>query len=83
MTVGDPGNPNDPVDYDSNPATNFGAVSYTYAIATYEVTLNQYTTFLNAVAATDTFTLYNTNMGTDLNIAGISRTGSSGSYVMG
>jgi sulfatase modifying factor 1 len=35
---------------------------------------------LNAVAATDTYSLYNTSMGTNLNIAGISRSGSSGSY---
>ena len=59
---------------------HFGAVTYTYAIGKYEVTLNQYTEFLNAVAATDTYGLYNTNMGTDLNIKGITRSGSSGSY---
>ncbi len=40
----------------------------------------QYTAFLNTVAATDTYSLYNTNMGTDGTIAGISRSGSSGSY---
>jgi len=75
VTVGDPGNPND--------STGYGGVATTYAIGTYEVTLNQYATFLNAVAATDTFNLYNTNMASDLNSAGISRTGSSGSYVYG
>ena len=75
VTVGDPGNPND--------STGYGAVATTYAIGTYEVTLNQYAAFLNAKAVTDTFLLYNTNMGTNLNIAGISRTGSSGSYVYG
>ena len=79
VTVGDPGNPNDQ-DYGSGA---FGAVATTYAIGTYEVTLNQYTTFLNAKAATDTFSLYNTSMATNLNIAGISRTGISGSYVYG
>lgn len=72
VTVGDIGNPND--------STGFGGVSYSYAIGKYEVTLTQYTEFLNAVAATDTYSLYNTSMGTDLNIAGISQTGSSGSY---
>lgn len=70
--VGDIGNPND--------STGFGGVSYDYFIGKYEVTLNQYTEFLNAVAATDTYGLYHANMGTDLNIAGISRSGSSGSY---
>jgi hypothetical protein len=32
------------------------------------------------VAATDTYSLYNANMATDLNVAGIAQTGSSGSY---
>jgi len=73
VTVGYPGNAND--------TTGYGGVSYTYDIGTYDVTLNQYTTFLNAVASTDPYGLYNTNLGTDLNVAGISRTGSSGSYV--
>ena len=58
----------------------FGAVAYDYRIGTTEVTLGQYTVFLNAVAATDTYSLYNTSMATNLNIAGISRSGSSGSY---
>jgi formylglycine-generating enzyme required for sulfatase activity len=55
-------------------------VAYSYQIGKYDVTIGQYTTFLNAVAATDTYSLYNSNMGTDGNIVGISRTGSSGSY---
>jgi sulfatase modifying factor 1 len=71
--VGDVGNPNDPT-------TGFGAVGYGYNISTYEVTLNQYCAFLNAVAATDTYGLYNTQMGLDANIMGISRGGSPGSY---
>jgi formylglycine-generating enzyme required for sulfatase activity len=58
----------------------FGAVGYDYLIGTTEVTVGQYTDFLNAVAATDTYALYNTLMATDLNIAGISRSGPSGSY---
>jgi len=76
VTVGNPGNPNDQ-DYGQGA---FGAVATTYAIGTYEVTLNQYAAFLNAKAATDTFALYNTSMATDLNIAGISRLGSPGTY---
>jgi formylglycine-generating enzyme required for sulfatase activity len=39
-----------------------GAVDYTYNIGKYEVTAGQYTEFLNKVAATDTYGLYNTNM---------------------
>jgi sulfatase modifying factor 1 len=72
VTVGNPGNAND--------GTGFGGVSYTYDIGTYEVSLVQYAAFLNAVAATDTYSLYNTNLGTNLNVAGISQSGSSGSY---
>ena len=72
VTVGDPGNPND--------STGQGAVATTYAIGKYEVTLNQYRDFLTAVAVTDTYNLYNPSMGTDLNMKGITRTGSPGSY---
>ena len=73
VTVGDPGNPDD--------STNRGGVAYTYQIAKYEVTVGQYTEFLNTKAKTDTYDLYNANMGSDLNIAGISRSGAPGSYV--
>jgi formylglycine-generating enzyme required for sulfatase activity len=54
-------------------------VAYSYDIGKYEVTNTQYMAFLNAVAATDTFSLYNTNMGSS-QIGGITRSGSSGSY---
>jgi len=72
VTVGNPGNSND--------TTGYGAVAESYRIGKYDVTIQQYTDFLNAVAATDTYSLYNTSMATNLNIAGISRSGSSGSY---
>ena len=39
-----------------------GSVSYEYNIGKYEVTAGQYTEFLNAVAKTDTYGLYNTSM---------------------
>jgi formylglycine-generating enzyme required for sulfatase activity len=39
-----------------------GAVDYTYNIGKYEVTAEQYTGFLNAVAGVDTYGLYNTFM---------------------
>lgn len=77
VVVGDPGNPNDQ-NYGNGV---FGAVANTFAIASHEVTLDQYTAFLNAVAATDPYSLYNTNMATVPNTAGISRTGMSGSFV--
>lgn len=75
VTIGNPGNPNDPAT-----GSLYGGVNHIFNIGTYEVTLMQYTSFLNAVAATDTYGLYNLNMATDLNIAGITRSGSSGSY---
>jgi sulfatase modifying factor 1 len=72
VTVGDPNNTADD--------TGYGAVADEYRIGKYEVTIQQYTDFLNAVAATDPYSLYNTSMASNLNIAGISRAGSSGSY---
>ena len=74
VTVGNAGNAND------TGAGLIGAVAYDYQIGKYDVTIGQYTAFLNAVAATDTNSLYNSSMGTDGNIAGISQTGGSGSY---
>jgi formylglycine-generating enzyme len=62
-------------------SSGYGAVGYSYAISTYEVTNTQYSAFLNAVATTtDTFSLYNTSMGSS-QFGGINRTGGSGSYV--
>lgn len=58
---------------------SYGAVAYEYQIGKYEVTNTQYAAFLNAVAATDTYSLYNTNMGSNGD-GGITRSGSSGSY---
>ncbi len=72
VTIGNSGNAED--------STGFGAVNYQYKIGKYDVTIAQYTAFLNAVAATDTYGLYNTGMGTDLNIAGITQSGQMGSY---
>ena len=60
--------------------TGYGGVGYEYSIGRYEVTIGQFAAFLNAVAATDTYGLYNENMGLELNVAGIAQSGSSGSY---
>ena len=57
----------------------FGAVDYNYRISKHEVTNAQYATFLNAVAATNTFALYSTLMGSNPR-GGITRSGSSGSF---
>ena len=72
VTVGNQGNAND--------TTGYGAVNYDYQIGKYHVTIGQYTEFLNAVAKTDTYKLYNTFMASNLNVAGISRAGDAGSY---
>ena len=77
VTVGNPGNAND------TGGTGNGAVDYSYQIGKFDVTIAQYTDFLNAVAKTDTYSLYNPSMATDLNVAGILQTGSSGAYVYG
>lgn len=75
------GNPrNDP---DTRYATpGYGSVACAYNISKYEVTTGQYTAFLNAVAKTDTYGLYNPSMDTAVSSYGcnIKRTGSSGSY---
>jgi sulfatase modifying factor 1 len=71
VTVGNPGNSND--------TGGVGAVADAYRIAKYEFTNQQYTDFLNSVAVTDTYSLYNANMGSNAR-GGITRSGSSGSY---
>ncbi|MCP4241945.1 MAG: formylglycine-generating enzyme family protein [bacterium] len=76
VTVGGAGN-----DCDTQSQGCFGAVDHAYQIGKYEVTNAQYTEFLNAVAVTDTNTLYNTSMGSGY--GGITRSGSSGSYTYG
>jgi sulfatase modifying factor 1 len=60
--------------------TGFGSVAYSYNIGQTDVTATQYTAFLNAVAKTDTYGLYNSNMASSFAAAGISQSGSSGSY---
>ena len=59
----------------------FGAVDYEYRIGKFEVTIGQYAAFLNSVAKSDPYGLYSTNMASDLEVAGITRSGSSGSFV--
>ena len=60
--------------------TGYGAVGYAYNIGAYEVTAGQYVEFLNAVAATDTYGLYNASMNSDSEGCQITQNGSSGSY---
>jgi formylglycine-generating enzyme required for sulfatase activity len=80
VTVGNPGNVGD----DMGQGLVFGAVGYVYSIARYEVTAAQYTAFLNAVAASDDYGLYNPKMDPDAfptwNGCNIKRHGAPGSY---
>lgn len=60
--------------------TGFGAVSYEYWISKYEVTAGQYCEFLNAVARTDAYGLYDANMATDASGCKIQRGGTADDY---
>jgi len=75
VTVGDPGNLPD-LRYST---TGFGSVAYAFRIGKWEVTNSQYAEFLNSVAASDTFFLYDANMASSPH-GGIIRSGSSGSF---
>ena len=74
VPVGNPGNAND------THGDGYGGVAYTYNIGKFEVTAGQYTEFLNAVADTDTYGLYNSSMWSSSYGCKIEQTGSSGSY---
>ncbi len=69
VTVGDPGNAGEnsggiePGGH--GPDRICGAVDYVYRIGTFEVTAAQYTEFLNAVAETDTYDLYDSRMNSE------------------
>jgi sulfatase modifying factor 1 len=73
VTVGDAGNAAD--------TTGYGAVADVFAIGKYEVTIGQYIAFLNSVAASDPYGLWNVNMSLDANQNGIQRVGIAGSYI--
>ena len=75
VTVGNPGNPGE-----SQFDGTFGGVDYVYRIGKYEITAGEYTAFLNAVAATDTYSLYNVQMWTHAEGSKIDRAGSPGSF---
>ena len=84
VPVGDPGNLADPAT-----GSLFGSVGYAYQMGKYDVTVGQYCQFLNAVAKTDTYGLYNAGMGPNYNggegpgempTISITQRGSSGDY---
>ena len=74
VLVGNPGNSND------HAGVAHGGVDYVYDMGKYEVTAGQYTEFLNAVAAADTYGLYNTNMESSSFGCKIEHAGSSPNY---
>ena len=87
VQVGNPGNAGE---LSGNGAGGYGpdricgAVDYVYNIGKFEVTAGQYTEFLNAVAATDTYGLYQEQMDLGLHPddmgCNIERSGSPGGY---
>jgi len=83
VTIGDPGNAAQSAanrTHSEFGGDGWGSVSYTYRMSRNETTIAQYAEFLNAKATTDPYGLYNTNMASNGNIAGIQRSGTSGSY---
>jgi formylglycine-generating enzyme len=83
VTVGDPGNKGEQSRLLSHgDPSYYGAVAYTYQIGKYDVTMAQYCAFLNAVAKTDTYGVFNPNMATSYYAPklAITRSGSPGSY---
>ncbi len=63
----------------ADPLTGYGAVSYSYSIGEYDVTMGQYTAFLNSVATTsDPYGLWTASMSSATPTYGITRTSTSG-----
>ncbi len=79
-TIGNPGNADDAPYWDN---LHYGGVDYVYQISTFEVTVAQYTEFLNATAASDPYGLYNPYMMGAMEGSIIERSGSDGSYTYG
>ena len=83
VVIGNPGNPGElsgegagGLGYDRV----CGAVDYVYRMSQFQVTAGDYTAFLNAVAATDTYELYHPSMWTNEYGCMIEQAGVSGAY---
>ncbi|MGA2232613.1 MAG: SUMF1/EgtB/PvdO family nonheme iron enzyme [Tepidisphaeraceae bacterium] len=74
VQVGNPGNAPD--------ANGLGSVPYSYQMGQYDITVSQYCDFLNAVAKTDQYGLYNGSMapGNTFGSCGIIQSGTPGNY---
>jgi formylglycine-generating enzyme required for sulfatase activity len=79
VTVGNPGNAPDTA-LMTDGTTGYGSVPYVYQMGKYDVTVGQYCQFLNAVAKTDPYGLYNSNMATDYATIKLIQSGSPSSY---
>lgn len=79
VPIGNPGNTTDVRYIDIRHPNGVGGVTNPFRIGTTEVTNAQYVEFLNAVAGTDTFGLYNDDLG-DFTFGGIIRAGTPGNY---
>lgn len=81
VPVGNPGNVAN-TEIGADGTSGYGSVGYGYRMGKFEVTAGQYTDFLEKVAATDTYGLYNSLMWSAPSASGaqIQRLGSSGSY---
>jgi formylglycine-generating enzyme required for sulfatase activity len=82
ITISDRGNADDP-DASFDGTSGYGGVDYVYDIGRYEVTNAQYAEFLNAVAASDPYQLYDPFMNRDQGIgqgSGIIQSGLPGSF---
>ena len=83
VTVGNPGNIGQPSGEGGGglgPYRICGAVNYVYNIGKFEVTAGQYKDFLNAVAKTDTYGLYNAEMWSSIYPCKIQQSGTAGNY---
>ncbi len=82
VPVGNPGNAGELSGDDlyMGPKRICGAVAYAYDMGRFEITAGQYCEFLNAVAKTDTYGLYNRNMWSSSYGCKIQQSGLSGSY---
>jgi formylglycine-generating enzyme required for sulfatase activity len=81
--VGNPGNPGELSGVGAGGSgldVIVGGVDYSFQMGKYEISAGQYTEFLNAVAWTDTYHLYDTGMVQDPAGCQIIRGGQSGSY---
>jgi len=78
VMVGDQGNVAD-TRYPRVGTSSFGSVGYRYQMGKYEITAGQYTAFLNAVAKSDPYGLYNSDMDSNYG-PNIKRSGSTNNY---